>query len=173
MGKEKAALQPFCFSWAHPPGNAPHTLKTKPANILQPLLSVPSAGAQYLRLNIRGLLGSAGEGAGAQALPGLLDLLQVALHVRELGDALGLSCQLLCLLQELSKAFGVHLCCRFHPRRTETCREKRKGEIWANSCVAIRSVHTYGCTERPAKSWASRAGHHSVHPPCRGCSRST
>lgn len=88
--------------------------------------AVSGGSALHLRLDVGGLLGGAGQRAGAQPLPGLLDLLQVAFHVRELRDPLCLGRQLLCLLQQLSKAFRVHLRCRLRSRRTETFREEGK-----------------------------------------------
>lgn len=129
------------------PGGLPPPLETKPVNSFHPVCRVSSVRALYLRLHIRSLLGGAGQGAGTQPLPGLLDLLQVAFYVRELRDPFCLGCQLLCLLQQLSKAFRVHLCCRFRSRHTETFREKGK-----NSCSAINSFYTCRVTDRPARA---------------------
>lgn len=139
-----AETQLCCFSWAYPPGKSPQRVETKPVNSY-PLHRAFNASALYLRLNICSLLGSAGQSAGTQALPSLLDLLQVAFYMRELRDAFCLSCKLFCLLEKLSKAFSIHLCCRFHSRCTETFRERE------NSCSAINSFYTYNGTDRPAR----------------------
>jgi len=61
-----------------------------------------------LRFDIRGVLRGAGQRARPQPLPGLLDLLQVPLHVRQLRHRLRLGGQLLRLLQQLPEALGVH-----------------------------------------------------------------
>lgn len=129
------------------PSRTPQTLESKPINSFHCTCRVSRVSAPYLRLHIRSLLGSAGQGARAQPLPSLLDLLQVALHMRELWDPFCLSCQLLCLLQQLSKAFCVHLCCRFRSRHAETFREKKE-----KSCSAINSFYVCGVADRPARA---------------------